>query len=202
MIGRTRTARPDRLRRLLMACGFAGLLVSARADAAAVMAIASKDRILIGESTQITITLNLKAGEVASGYAGRFDIGGLGSVVEMIEEEDVEIGGPTWDTEEGPTLDDHRYDLGFELGSENQGGTRLVAMLQLTGLAEGEAELMMGSGSRGVQDIDEVPFVDEVWLDPLAGAMLTRIVVVPEPATLLLSGAGLAAVALRRRRRR
>lgn len=202
MRGRMRTTRRLPARLFLTLWMLLGALTAERADAAAIMAFASADTIQIGESAEITVTLNLKAGEVASGYFARLDLSGQGSVIEIIEVDDVEIGGPTWDTANGPTLDDHRYDIGFDLGSDNEGGTRLVAVVTVTGLGEGVSEMMMGSGNRGVQRIDSVPFEDEVWLDPIAGVMLTSITVVPEPATLLLACAGIAALAARRARRR
>jgi hypothetical protein len=181
----------------------AAALWAGQADAAAIMAIASRDTIAIGESTMITLTLNLKEGEVASGYLARFDVIGEGSVVDEIGPLSLVIGGPPWDSQSGPDFDDPRYDFGFELASEqNEGGTRLVAMLTLTGRSPGTVRLLMGPGSQGIQQIDAVPFEDEVWLDPLAGTTLLSVVVVPEPTTLLLVSAGLGALALRRRRRR
>ena len=73
------------------------LLAASGASAATISAVASSHVDQPGEA-YIDISLDLAPGEQASIFEGRFDLIGVGSVVQTPGPGNVLAGGPTWDT--------------------------------------------------------------------------------------------------------
>lgn len=154
------------------------------ANAATLTAIPAMDELLIGQTTSLEIVLELDAGEVASVFEGRFNLGGLGSVANA----SLTAGGPTWSSSVGNISGTQAI---VSLTSDNQGGNRLGATLGVTGLALGVFEVSLGSPTFASFDIDDPPFLQELDITNTTGEVLTSVNVVPLPSALVLLGSGL-----------
>ena len=125
------------------------------ANAATITASAAMDEILIGQTTSLEIVLELDAGEEASVFEGRFDLGGFGTVADA----GLNAGGPSWSSSFGNISGAQAI---VSLTSDNQGGDRLVGTLGLTGLALGIFEFTLGSPTFASFDIDDPPILQDL----------------------------------------
>ena len=167
------------------------------ANAATITASAAKDLIEIGEATTVDIVLELDAVfmEEASVFEGRFDFNGFGSVADA---KFTSVGGPTWTSTLGNSVGTQAI---VSLTSNNQGADRLLATLEVTGLAPGIFEVYLGSPTFAAFDIDNAPFLQELNITNATGDMLASVRVVPLPPTLILLGPALGVLAWTRRKR-
>jgi hypothetical protein len=167
------------------------------ANAATITASAAKDLIEIGEATSMDIVLELDAVsmEEASVFEGRFDFIGFGSVADATL---TSVGGPTWTSTAGNIVGTQAI---VSLTSSNQGADRLLATLEVTGLAPGIFEIFLGSPTFASFDIDEAPFLQDLNIINATGDMLASVTVVPlPPALVLLVGPALGVLTWSRRR--
>ena len=149
--------------------------------AASVSAIAVSESIVVGESTDIEVRLDLGAGENASIFEGHFDLTGSGSVMEEVVPTDISAGGPTWGSSAAGVVGTQAR---VSMTSSNLGGSRLVATLTVTGMAAGTFQIEFGDGSFAQRDIDVAPFFEDVFLTTTTGSVLA-IVTVAEPVPAL-----------------
>ena len=167
------------------------------ANAATITASAAKDVIEIGEATTVDIFLELDAVymEEASVFEGRFDFNGFGSVADA---KLTSVGGPTWSSSFGNIVGTQAI---VSLTSDNQGADRLLATLEVTGLAPGFFDVFVGSPTLASFDIDTTPYLQALNITNVTGDMLASVRVVPLPPTLVLLGPALGVLAWTRRKR-
>ena len=147
------------------------------AHAAFVSTNIGKSEISIAESTFIEIILDLDLTEQASTFEGRFDLVGFGTVASASLSE----GGPTWSSSFGNITGDQAV---VSLTSSNQGGNRLVATFDITGLSTGVFEIILAQPTEASFDLDVPPFIQDLNITNLDNSTLATIKVVPLPPAL------------------
>ena len=164
---------------------FAGLVAWAgSSNAAVVTASVDQDPIGISDTAVVELFLELGSGEVASVFDGVFDLNGLDTVATA----SLTAGGPTWDSSFGSIMGSR---VTVSLTSDNLGGSRLVATLEVVGLAPGTFEVLFNDSTSASFDIDDPPFAEQVDITNADGELLGSVTVVPVPAALPLLGSAL-----------
>lgn len=156
------------------------------AQAATLTAMPVDEVILTATSTTVMITLDLAPGELVSVFEGHFDMVGLGVVASAV----LDAGGPSWPA--GSSFGSIAADRAIvSLTSANDGGNRLVAAFEVTGLSPGVFEIVYNNLSFAAFDIAGPPFLQDMPLTNTHGMVLARITVVPVPAAVVLLGPAL-----------
>jgi hypothetical protein len=167
------------------------LLAAGSASAATISAVASGHGFLPNNAFDVDISLDLGVGEEASVFEGRFDLIGVGTVVQNLGSGDVLAGGPSWDSAFGNIVTSQ---LLLSLTSSNTGGSRLVGRVRVTGLASGIFQIRLASGTFAQRDIPAPPFVLDVPITTPPGTVLVE-VQIDAPQVPALGPAGALALA-------
>jgi len=178
--------------------GFVALLGFGRAEAAEVFVDPPEQtptviEMSIGESKDIVLELELGPAEEASVFEARFALefvpAGTGGPVASVA---VFADGPDWDWDDATAVIDQDV-IRVSLLSANLGGTRAVATVSVTGVSDGEVDIVLLDESVLQRDIPFAPFLEDVPLETPPGTVLAT-VVVPEPSAALLRAAALLAL--------
>ena len=167
------------------------------ARAADVTASLGSNSISVGETTSLSFYLDQLLDESISAFDAQITLMGDGATIPAVNRvPDPLTIGDTW------TVDQNvRFDSGvvlFSLSSDNIGGQRLLAEMEIFGVAPGEVSLVLTQAAASM-DIDVPPFSEPVPINNI-GQMLASITVVPEPSTFALVFLGLATLAAGRGR--
>jgi hypothetical protein len=174
------------------------LVLPRETHAATITGTPASDAILVGETVTIDVDLVLDAAEVASVLELKLDLDGLDSVVKLDDVSTDFVFCQSWSgLKDGSVVDSNAT---VSCTSENEGGTRLSASLSVTGLGLGLFRILLGPGSFAQQDTETFPFIEDLPLDPSPGTVISSVAVVPEPGAGAMTGLGLAALAMLRRR--
>ncbi len=172
-----------------VAAAAALLLVGAgSAPAAVIQATPVSSEINVGQQVIVDVAVQLGVGETASIFEADFALVGFGTIAAVA----LSPGGPTWPNAEGNVVGGVAT---VSLTSNNAGNTRRVGQLTVTGSHAGTLEVRLGQDTILQRDIPAEPFFANVPLTTATDTLLATINVVPEPASLALGGAAIAALA-------
>jgi hypothetical protein len=165
--------------------------------AATIAATPTSETISVGGQATIHFDLVLDAGEPASVLELKLDLVGLGGIADA---DLTPCGG--WGGLRDGGVSGSQAIASCTAGAQQETGTVLSAEISVTGLAPGIFQLFLAADTFAQRDTDTPPFVEDLPLGPSTGTLLATVTVVPEPATALLGGFGLLALAAARRRPR
>ncbi len=146
------------------------------------------DSMLVGESIDVELSLNLGLSEKVSAFEGIFSLMGLDSIANVSLSN---VGGPTWSSAVGNIV---RDEVGLSTTSSNLGGIRSLGTATVFGTNPGTLQLFFLDSSFAATDIGGTPFVMDVPISNTDREVLGTIQVrtsVPETSTFFLFATGL-----------